>query len=43
MKQYRKTRKAPEIFKKKVKGNCYNYDKPGYFIRDYKARTAKAV
>jgi hypothetical protein len=42
-KQYRKIRKAPEAFKKKVKGNCYNYDKPGHFARDCKFRSAKTV
>jgi hypothetical protein len=42
IKQYRKTRKAPGAFKK-TKGNYYNYDKPGYFTKNYKIRTAKVV
>jgi hypothetical protein len=42
-KQYRKTRKAPGVLKKKTKGNCYNYDKPGHFAKDCKARIAKAA
>jgi hypothetical protein len=42
-KQYRKTRKTPGAFKKKTKGNCYNYDKLGYFVRDYKFRQARAA
>jgi hypothetical protein len=42
-KQYRKTRKAAGPFKNKVKGNCYNYDKPGHFVRDCKAKQAKAA
>jgi hypothetical protein len=43
IKQYRKTRKAPGAFKKKSKGNYYNYDKPGHFVRDCKSKSAKAV
>jgi hypothetical protein len=42
-KQYRKTRKAPGAFKKKIKGNCYNCDKPGHFAKDCKSRQAKAA
>jgi hypothetical protein len=42
-KQYRKTRKAPGAFKKKIKGNYYNYDRPGHFARDCKSKSAKAA
>jgi hypothetical protein len=42
-KQYRKIRKAPGAFKKKIKGNCYNYDKLEYFARDCKSRQAKTA